>query len=122
MQRSRVRRKPITAAQGRVADLTDAAQFKKLSEKYSDRLIVLVAYTVISPEKSSSCTIFNSGRVSSDAACLSLCLHTETCLCTCRHGTQVARSCESCSSTSQARLSTIMWSFWKLTVRKTACG
>ena len=81
MQRSRVRRKPITAAQGRVADLNDAAQFEKLSKKYSDGLIVLVAYTVISSEEISSCTIFNSGRVSSNAACLSLCLHTETCLC-----------------------------------------
>ena len=81
MQRSRIRRKPITAAQGRVADLSDAAQFEKLSKKYSDRLIVLVAYTVISPSENSSCTIFDSGRMSSDAACLSLCPHTETCLC-----------------------------------------
>ena len=47
MQRSKARRsQAIKGTPGRVADLKDAAQFEKLSSKYSDRLIVLLTYTV----------------------------------------------------------------------------
>jgi len=48
MQRSKVRRQQaIKGSQGRVASLNDAAQFQKLSKKYSDRLILLLTYTVL---------------------------------------------------------------------------
>lgn len=47
MNRSKVRRsQAIKGTPGRVADLKDAAHFQKLSSKYSDRLIVLLTYTV----------------------------------------------------------------------------
>ena len=47
MHRSKARRsQAIKGTPGRVADLKDAAQFEKLSSKYSDRLIVLLTYTV----------------------------------------------------------------------------
>ena len=47
MHRSKARRSQgIKGTPGRVADLKDAAQFQKLSSKYSDRLIVLLTYTV----------------------------------------------------------------------------
>ncbi|CAL5224823.1 g7574 [Coccomyxa viridis] len=46
MHRSKARRSQgIKGTPGRVADLKDAAQFQKLSSKYSDRLIVLLTYT-----------------------------------------------------------------------------
>ena len=46
MHRSKARRsQAIKGTPGRVADLKDAANFQKLSSKYSDRLTVLLTYT-----------------------------------------------------------------------------